>query len=153
MKENSREEDMKILEDLRMANEGCIRNIKVKDSPFITICKKQNNAIEHILSDYERVLIENEELKEYIMLAPNLDEMTAMKYSNIQKEAYIRGRAEEQQKAEQIIYENYIPAKKIKEKTENLKKEYKIELEKNSIKAFVLKCQIIILEELIKEEK
>ena len=49
------------------------------------------------------------ELKEYIFIAPNLDEMTATKYANIQREAYFRGRAEEQQRAEQIIYEHYIP--------------------------------------------
>ena len=50
-----------------------------------------------------------QELEEYISIAPNLDEMTATKYINIQREAYIRGKAEEQQRAEQIIYENYIP--------------------------------------------
>ena len=31
---------------------------------------------------------------------------------------YIRGRAEEQKKAEQIIYENYIPVQKVKDKIE-----------------------------------
>ena len=50
-----------------------------------------------------------QELEEYIAIAPNLDEMTATKYIVIQEEAYIRGKAEEQQKAEQIIRENYIP--------------------------------------------
>lgn len=52
-----------------------------------------------------------------------LDEMTAVKYSSIQRDAYFRGRAEEQQRAEQIIYENYIPKSKIKEKIEELVKE------------------------------
>lgn len=47
--------------------------------------------------------------------------MTATKYRNIQQDAYIQGRAEEQQKAEQIIHENYIPKKKIKDKIEELK--------------------------------
>lgn len=65
---------------------------------------------------------ENEELKEYIATAPNLDEMTATKYRNIQQDAYIQGRAEEQQKAEQIIYENYIPKQTVKDKIEELKK-------------------------------
>ena len=64
----------------------------------------------------------NEELKEYIATAPNLDEMTATKYRNIQQDAYIQGRAEEQQKAEQIIYENYIPKQTVKDKIEELKK-------------------------------
>lgn len=62
------------------------------------------------------------ELEEYIFVAPNLDEMTATKYAAIQREAYIKGRAEEQQKAEQIIYENYIPKQKIKDKIEELEK-------------------------------
>lgn len=41
---------------------------------------------------------ENKELKKYIAIAPNLDEMTATKYRNIQQDAYIQGRAEEQKK-------------------------------------------------------
>lgn len=79
-------------------------------------------CIEILLSNYKRVLKENEELKEYIAIAPNLDEMTATKYRNIQQDAYIQGRAEEQQKAEQIIYENYIPKQTVKDKIEELKK-------------------------------
>lgn len=113
--ENSIEEDIKILEELRIANENCIKNAKNKDNPFVAIWEKQNIALEHILSDYKRVLKENEELKEYIAIAPNLDEMTATKYRIIQQDGYIQGRAEEQQKAEQIIYENYIPIQKIKD--------------------------------------
>ena len=73
MKENSIEEDIKILEELRIANENCIKNAKIKDNPFVAIWEKQNRAIEHVLSDYKRVLKinevllkENEELKEKI---------------------------------------------------------------------------------------
>ena len=44
--------------------------------------------------------------------------MTATKYRNIQQEAYIQGRAEEQRKARKIIYENYIPVQKAKDKIE-----------------------------------
>lgn len=62
--ENSIEEDIKILEELRIANENCIKNAKIKDNPFVAIWEKQNRAIEHILSDYKRVLKENEELKQ-----------------------------------------------------------------------------------------
>ena len=52
------------------------------------------------------------------------------------------------------IYEDisdYIPKSKVEEKIEELKQEYKIELEKNSIKAFILKCKIEALEELLQE--
>lgn len=48
---------------------------------------------------------------------------------------------------------NYIPKSKIKEKIEELKQEYKIALEENSIKAFILKCQIQILQELLERRK
>lgn len=73
MKENSKaadtnvgniKEDIIILEQLIIANENCIKNAKNKDNPFVTVWEKQNIAIEHILSDYKRVLKENEELKE-----------------------------------------------------------------------------------------
>lgn len=63
MEKNSIEEDIKMLEELRIANENCIKNAKIKDNPFVAIWEKQNRAIEHILSDYKRVLKENEQLK------------------------------------------------------------------------------------------
>lgn len=66
--ENSIEEDIKILEELRTANENCIKNAKNKDNPFVTIWKKQNRALEHILSAYERVLKENEEYSKQLDL-------------------------------------------------------------------------------------
>ena len=109
MKENSIEKDIKVLENLL-------------DEGFEAMCYEEAQAIEHILSDYKRVLKEKEELKEYITIAPNLDEMTAVKYRNIQQDAYIKGRADEQQKAEQIIYENYIPVQEVKYKIEELNK-------------------------------
>lgn len=50
-----------------------------------------------------------------------------------------------------VLNENYVEKDKIKEKIEELKIEYKEELEENSTRAFILKCQIEILEELLKE--
>lgn len=50
------------------------------------------------------------------------------------------------------IEKNYIPKSKIKEKIEELKEEYKIALEENSTKAFILKCQIEILEKLLEDK-
>ena len=75
MKENSKaadtnvgniKEDIIILEQLIIANENCIKNAKNKDNPFVTVWEKQNIAIEHILSDYKRVLKENEHKTEKI---------------------------------------------------------------------------------------
>lgn len=156
MKENSEEDIKNIEEIIELSKE----EIDAKDENMTAILDIEDLiSLEHILSDYKRVLkeanryknmykaeheihlvrneqldrkenaitrckeleTENKSLKEYIAKAPNLDEMTATKYRNIQQDAYIQGRAEEQQKAEQIIYENYIPVQKIKDKIEELK--------------------------------
>lgn len=112
-KEKAMNEDVTILENwLRELNE-------LFNKTYINNTKERN-ALVHILSDYKRVLKENKELKEYIFVVPNLDKMTATKYMNIQKEAYVRGKVDEQQRAEQIIYENYIPKQKIKDKIKEL---------------------------------
>lgn len=82
MKENSIEEDIKILKELRIANENCIENAKIKDNPFVAIWEKQNGAIEHILSDYKKVLKENEELKNQEATARKINELLVQRYSN-----------------------------------------------------------------------
>lgn len=51
------------------------------------------------------------------------------------------------------IENNYIPVQKVKDKIEELEAQYKIALEENSIKAFILKCQITILQELLEGSK
>nr|DAP29547.1 MAG TPA: hypothetical protein [Caudoviricetes sp.] len=116
--------------------------------------------LEHILSDYKRVLEinevlqkENEELKEYIAITPNLDEMTATKYRNIQQNAYIQGMAEEQQKAEQIIYENYIPIQKVKDKIEHYQKLQDNYIEKYDEINEGLQAMINALQELLEGRK
>lgn len=50
------------------------------------------------------------------------------------------------------LNELYIPKQKVKDKIEELKKEYEIALEENSTKAFILKCKIRALEELLEEK-
>ena len=119
--------------------------------------KALSRSIE-ILSDYKRalkinevLLKENEGLKEYIAIAPNLDEMTATKYRNIQQDAYIQGRAEEQQKAEQVIHENYIPKQKIKDKIEEINK--MIAYEHNNAVIIQLGKQKRVLQKLLESEE
>lgn len=53
-----------------------------------------------------------------------------------------------------IQFEEYMNQfiQKVKDKIEELKKEYEIALEENSTKAFVLKCQINALEELLEDK-
>lgn len=48
---------------------------------------------------------------------------------------------------------NYISTQKVKDNIEELKAQYKTALEENSTEAFILKCQIIILQELIEERE
>ena len=59
MKENSTEEDIKVLENAIKCNEKQFEEIGV----HIILQNDEQEAIEHILSDYKRVLKENEELK------------------------------------------------------------------------------------------
>lgn len=107
-------------------------------------------AMANILAEREQKDKRIQELEEYIFIAPNLDEMTVSKYIAIQQEAYIRGKAEEQQKAEQIIYENYIPMQAVIDKMEELNKEIKSGDEIDAI--FKIKQQQV-LQELLEGEK
>ena len=107
MKENSKEEDIKNAEHF-------IKSIKT-DKEY----KEENGwhgyynkeivelarMLEHILSDYKRVLKENEELKE----------------SN--RKLYEIG--QEMCKQDKYTSENYIPVQKVKDKIEELKQEKK----------------------------
>lgn len=102
--------------------------------------------------EVEKLQKENQELKEYIVIAPNLDEMTAIKYRNIRRDAYLQGRAEEQQKAEQIINENYIPIQKVKDKIEEINKKI-LNAPKYDEKISVYRYQKQILQELIGESE
>lgn len=63
MKENSIEEDIEVIESIIEEYENCsVPEIDMQVN--VTFREKQNNALNHILSDYKRVLKENEELKE-----------------------------------------------------------------------------------------
>ena len=119
--------------------------------------------VDNLLSDYIKQKQINEEhekeiaeLKEYIFIAPNLDEMTATKYANIQREAYTKRRAEEQQRAEYIKYKNFIPKQKIKDKIEELKYEKEqLSIDKNvtwDSQIYKLDLKIQVLQELLQEE-
>ena len=65
MKENSIEEDIEVIESIIKEYENCsVPEIDMQVN--VTFRKKQNNALKHILSDYKRVLKENEELDEIL---------------------------------------------------------------------------------------
>lgn len=159
MKENSEEDIKNIEEIIELSKE----EIDAKDENITAILDIEDLiSLEHILSEYKRVLKENEELKEYIAISPNLDEMTATKYRNIRQDAYIQGRAEEQQKAKQIIYENYIPIQKVKGKIEELNSrieiyrkyvEQGVETDVEWVDNVADRETVKVLQELIKEEE
>ena len=60
MKENSIEEDIVLLKEMQ---QNCLTKKEYKDSK----ANKKAKAIEHILSDYKRVLKENEELNKHVI--------------------------------------------------------------------------------------
>ena len=72
-----------------------LKNIKNSSWTTKYIMSSDSKNAEILLNLIEKLQKENKKLKEYIAIAPNLDEMTAMKYINIQRDAYIQGRAEE----------------------------------------------------------
>lgn len=122
----------------------------------LTLCGKRK-LVKYYEDEIKKTKTKNEEyqkeiaeLKEYILIAPNLDEMTATKYANIQREAYTKGRAEEQQRAEYVIYKNFIPKQKIKDKIEDLEK--KMKYEQNEKALIHLHKQIKILKELLEDK-
>ncbi len=56
----------------------------LKEIEINTYAEGKAIAIDTVLKLIKKLQKENEELKEYIAIAPNLDEMTATKYRNIQ---------------------------------------------------------------------
>lgn len=104
-----------------MNNKGSDKNVVTEDVNELKRLLYSDNLTQYgkrkLVSYYDKRI---QELEEYIAIAPNLDEMTATKYIAIQEEAYIRGKAEEQQKAEQIIRENYIPKQAVIDKIDEL---------------------------------
>lgn len=150
------QEDLRIFINLINRKEKDIEGWKKYCEEIEEEKTEMNNKNCELEFKVEKLQKENEELKEYIAIAPNLDEMTAVKYRNIQQDAYIKGRAEEQQRAEQIIYENYIPIQKVKDKIEKLNDEsHAEELEDiiNRKNYTITELVQYVLQELLEERK
>lgn len=100
MKENSIEEDIEIIESIIEEYENCsVPEIDMQVN--VTFREKQNNALNHILSAYKRVLKENDELKK--------SKITYERVKNIQIEN------------KEIVNKKYISKQKIKDEIEKLK--------------------------------
>ena len=104
MKENSIEEDIKILEK-KIEDYKPYKNIEYC-SHAGQILQEEYKALEHILSDYKRVVKENETLKNFVSSIFNED-----------------------------IEKDYIPVQRIKDKIEELDNQQKQWLEDRELKA------------------
>lgn len=131
MKENSIEEDILNIEkyiELVTEKNYCECN-ELNEICSGSQCYGSRNvaySMKHILSDYKRVLKENEEIKNQEATQRKINELLVQRYSNS------------------------IPVQKIKDKIEELQKEYKYLGEENQR---VNKFEIELLQELIEGEK
>ena len=112
MKENSIEEDIKIVENY-LANSAMneIDSNFFKNSGWETVDLEIPKSMQHILSDYKRVLKENEELK---------DTNTYLQKEN--EELKERIREHTLLISPYYVKENFIPVQKVKDKIEELQK-------------------------------
>ncbi len=145
-KENSIEEDIKILENIIKGNEDCISAIysqmKVKNDndEDIQYYKKEIQAIQNVLSDYKRVLKENEKLKLYNnSITSELEQMTTEKFKN----GWFH----------QSEFKGLILPKKVKDKIEHYQKLQDNYIEKYDETNEGLQAMISALQELINERK
>ena len=139
MKENSREEDIKILEEFK-TNGYTI--LLMKYGNRIKTNFKLAKAIEHILSDYKRVLKENKELQE---------DRDKFKKALGKRITYCN-------ELEKDLFENgsnyVIPKQKVKDKIEELKKKVEeLTDDKGYWGGSDLLEQIKVLQELLEKEQ
>ena len=148
---NSIEEDIKIINNfITYFN----KNIQNGNKADLTVLGEEINAIEHILSDYKRVLKENEILKEEKEQAweewNNLEqgsygtdqklkqhikelkkENEELKFEERRRIIGKYGDAEIHDVINKILSNDYIPVQKVKDKIEELEIEYKYLAEEN----------------------
>lgn len=149
--ENSIEEDIKILEEFKTNGYNVLL---MKYGDRIKTNFKLAKAIEHILSDYKRVLKENEELKNKLDNSRKANEFLNKKNDEIRREkSLMYSKAVNDIIKGWNLGDDFVPVQKVKDKIEKLEAQYKIALEENSTKAFILKCQITILQELLEKER
>ena len=129
MKGNSIEEDIKNIEEIIELSK---EEIDAKDENITEILDIEDLiSLEHNLSDYKRVLKENEELKK--------SKITYEKFRDIQE------------KNKNIVDNNYIPKQKIKDKIEEINK--MIAYEHNDAVIIQLGKQKRVLQKLLESEE
>ena len=119
-------------------------------------------CVSNVIKEYKELEKENESLKLFVVNNPNMDVDSAAAYINLRSQAYIEGRAEERQKAEQLIYENYIPVSLVEETIKEYKKiiekynEYKEQGEETDVEFYenITNTAIVqVLQELLGENR
>lgn len=134
MKENSIEEDIKIVENY-LANSAIneIDSNFFKNSGWETVDLEIPKSMQHILPDYKRVLKENEELKNF------KKQVTEIESTNF------------------IKYKNFISKQKVKDNLIKYQEEYELLLEhqsgKESNRTKYLRGRIHMCQELLESEE
>lgn len=142
MKENSIEEDIAITKKL----------ITTKFNNDYSIDNRDKEAIEHILTDYKRVLKENEELLEVKVSTSAHNRILELEKEN--EELKERIREHTLLISPYYVKENYIPIQKIKDKIEELKKKVEeLTDDKGYWGGSDLLDQIEVLQELLESEE
>ena len=147
MKENSIEEDIKIINNfITYFN----KNIQNGNKADLTVLGEEINAIEHILSDYKRTLKENEKLRKEL----NEENKRCMMLA-IEKQDYFEKYRYHLQQNERLTKEfsNVILVQRVKDKIRHYQ-----ELQDNYIKKYDeinegLQAMINVLQELIEERE
>lgn len=116
------------------------------------------NQLTNNLYSNEKIEVDSKkllELLDYLTSNENISTpmKTALEYQNsIITDILHKKEVEHLKKYIKYLKENSIPVQKVKDKIEELKKEYEIALEENSTKAFILKCKISALEEFLEDK-
>ena len=87
-----------------------------------------------------------------LAIAHVVDRVKELEEENKRLKAKIDVTNWQEKTAYESLKEKYITKQKVKDKIEELKKEYEIALEENSTKAFILKCKISALEEFLEDK-
>lgn len=168
MKENSREEDIEILSRIRNDYQECKKNCKEFTSNVTTINREEYEALEHILSDYKRVLKMNEVLlkeNEELKIKNNAIKRESEAYAenmirldnelNLEKEKSKYEWIRQNCLSQELVNKLYIPVQKVKDKIEEIKQEKKkygnclIEMYEDEL----VNRDIKILQELLESEE
>lgn len=107
-------ENIKILEDFLFKWNNGFRPIS-----FDAI-KEIITPVNNLMQAYKDLKQENESLRLFIWNSPNMNPEHAIAYSNLRRDAYIEGKAEEQERARKFIREDCIERQKIKNKIKEL---------------------------------